>query len=156
MAVSVRPVVRIRFVIVKKWSVSFKGDNFKQRISIWREQIVHLGCKSSLALVWIWFWRWPILQRSKPGLPEKYWSRYFGIFKYWISGPHNSTLVVSNGGNSIRFWLHPVGSGSSPKWDKNGYVTGTDKSNTLIDELRFVFHDIYFQNYLKPWIWRSR
>ena len=61
-----------------------------------------------------------------------------------------STSVVSNGGNSIRFWLHPVGSGSCPKWDKNGYVTGTDKSNTLIDELRFVFHDIYFQNYLKP------
>ena len=48
-------------------------------------------------------------------------------------------LVTSNGGNSIRFWLHPVGSGSTPEWDGHGYVTGTDNANTLIDELRLVF-----------------
>lgn len=49
----------------------------------------------------------------------------------------NIDQVASNGGNSIRFWLHPVGSGSSPKWD-GGYVTGTDGANTLIDELRLL------------------
>lgn len=105
-----------------KWSFSFKGDNFKQGISIWWEQIVHLGCKSSLALVWIWFWRWSILQRSKPGLPEKYWSRYFGIFQkfwfifwWWVTFEFPtfvrlirlklkcfSTSVVSNSGNIVR------------------------------------------------------
>ena len=45
-------------------------------------------------------------------------------------------LVAANGGNSIRFWLHPVGAGSTPKWDGHGYIIGTDNANTLISELR--------------------
>ena len=47
----------------------------------------------------------------------------------------NVDSIATNGGNSIRFWLHCEGSGQSPEWDNNGYVIGTDRKNSLIDEL---------------------
>ena len=61
-------------------------------------------------------------------------------------------LVAANGGNSIRFWLHPVGAGSTPKWDGHGYIIGTDNANTLISELRLVekyLTTLLTKNYLK-------
>lgn len=50
----------------------------------------------------------------------------------------NIDEIASNGGNSIRFWLHPVGSGSTPKWGNDGYISGTDNANSLIAELRML------------------
>ena len=45
----------------------------------------------------------------------------------------NIDALQSNGGNSLRVWLHTTGEGPSPNWADNGFVLGTDKRGSLID-----------------------
>ncbi|XP_046583775.1 mannan endo-1,4-beta-mannosidase-like [Haliotis rubra] len=42
-----------------------------------------------------------------------------------------------SGGNSIRIWVHMQGD-SSPEFDKNGYVIGTDSSGTFLSDIKEV------------------
>ena len=49
----------------------------------------------------------------------------------------NETLqnVTMSSGNSVRMWVHCEGV-DTPYFDSNGYVIGTDKANTLINDMR--------------------
>lgn len=78
------------------------------------------------------------------------WSQYgadFGNGNYEITGPQLEKYIrdISNaGGNSIRIWLH-CNSWFTPLFDENGYVMGTDESNTLIEDLS-NFLDVAYEN----------
>ena len=43
--------------------------------------------------------------------------------------------VGAAGGNSVRVWVHVEGE-NSPQFDDDGFVIGTDASQTLISDLR--------------------
>ena len=74
-----------------------------------------------------------------------------GLYQLWINYPkdfgndqsnemfcqlHNTLENVSmNSGNRVRMWLHTDASYAA-LFDNNGYVTGTDETNTLIDDMR--------------------
>ena len=48
--------------------------------------------------------------------------------------------VSQSSGNSIRDWVHCEGS-YTPMFNSNGYVTGTDKDGTLIEDMRkYIFY----------------
>jgi len=51
------------------------------------------------------------------------------IMNRWLDGIHE------HGGNAARVWLHFQGE-SSPKWDENGFVSGTDDHGSLIKEMQ--------------------
>ena len=74
-----------------------------------------------------------------------------GLYQLWINYPkdfgndqsnemfcqlHYTLEYVSmNSGNRIRMWLHTDAS-CTALFDNNGYVTGTDESDTLINDMR--------------------
>eukprot|EP01084_Bolivina_argentea_P060860 111180_1 len=67
----------------------------------------------------------------------------------------NYTLMnlTQNYGNSIRMWLHVAGQ-SSPQFDSNGFVTGTDAANTLISDFRLYLDAAAERNILLfPVLW---
>jgi len=73
------------------------------------------------------------------------WLNYARDFGNSQSNGVHCTLVdylrnISNsGGNSVRFWLFIDGS-SIPAFNNQGHVTGTDGSNSLIDDMRHYLH----------------
>lgn len=53
--------------------------------------------------------------------------------------------ISQHGGNAVRVWVHVEGA-QSPKWDKDGFVTGTDNKDSLIKELNAFLDDAAAKN----------
>ena len=68
-----------------------------------------------------------------------FWYGYdFGNGDWWKDPSKGYTATIESisriGGNSMRFWLNVEGA-SSPLFDNNGFVIGTDQANSLIAEM---------------------
>ncbi|XP_046463073.1 mannan endo-1,4-beta-mannosidase-like isoform X1 [Daphnia pulex] len=57
------------------------------------------------------------------------------------------TMIANSGGNSVRQWVHVEGQ-NTPAYDSNGYVTGPDRTGTIIDDMRSFLDFAQSQNIL--------
>ncbi|XP_052696831.1 mannan endo-1,4-beta-mannosidase-like [Crassostrea angulata] len=68
---------------------------------------------------------------------------------------HVFQQLQAAGANSIRIWIHIEGE-SSPKFDSNGHVTGTDNGGTLINDMRDMLRAAQQHNiFVFPTLWNG-
>ncbi|EFX76384.1 endo-beta-1,4-mannanase [Daphnia pulex] len=71
----------------------------------------------------------------------KYTANSKTTFEQWLAE------VATNGGNSVRVWLHVEGD-NTPNYDANGYVLGPDKTGTLISDMKSFLDSAKAKNIL--------
>lgn len=77
---------------------------------------------------------------------------------YWAKGSkwtNEIKLIGDSGGNSVRVWVHVEGD-NNPQFNDDGYVLGTDGSDTLVSDLRKLA-DVCQANgvFLIPVLWNG-
>jgi mannan endo-1,4-beta-mannosidase len=94
--------------------------------------------------------------------PNIAWSCYgcdFGNNRYdWGSGAELENYVrqiSAAGGNALRIWIHVEGE-TTPYWNSDGYVIGTDLLNTLISDMSRFLDFCADQNvFVIPVLWNA-